>query len=141
MNNKNEIPKGFEPIKSENPFGKAVGPIFEKKDGDGWVRGFRVGENHTNQGRIAHGGVLMTFADIVLARAVLDVAPLPFATVQMSCQFVAPALWGAWIEGRGKVTRRTRDLVFVSCELISAQPRFLMPRVFLNFFRIRNNLT
>lgn len=109
----------FEAIISENPFGQAVGPILEKKDGDDWVRGFTVEEKHTNRARVAHGGVLMTFADIVLARAVLDVVPLPFVTVQMSCQFIAPALLGAWIEGRGKVTRRTRDLVFVSCEITS----------------------
>ena len=114
-----DIPEGFEPIISENPFGKAIGPIFEKKTGSNWVRGFRVEEKHTNRARVAHGGVLMTFADIVLATAVLTVAPLPFVTAQMSCQFVAPALLGAWIEGRGKVTRRTRDLVFVTCELTS----------------------
>ncbi len=119
MSKKNDAMADFEAIVSENPFGQAVGPILEKTDGDDWVRGFLVEEKHTNRARIAHGGVLMTFADIVLARAVLEVAPLPFATVQMSCQFVSPALLGAWIEGRGKVTRRTRELVFVSCELTS----------------------
>lgn len=119
MTKTSEIPKGFEPIKSENPFGQAIGPLFEKNEGEGWVRGFKVEAKHTNRANIAHGGVLMTFADIVLARAVMDVAPLPFVTAQMSCQFIAPALLGAWIEGRGKVSRRTRDLVFVSCELTS----------------------
>lgn len=119
MNRSKDIPEGFEAIKSENPFGQAVGPIFEKKEGKGWVRGFRVEEKHTNRAGVAHGGVLMTFADIVLSRAVLGVAPLPFVTAQMNCQFVSPALKGAWVEGRGKVTRRTRDLVFVSSELKS----------------------
>lgn len=114
-----KVPKGFEPIISENPFGKAVGPIFEKSDKEGWVRGFHVEEKHTNKAGIAHGGVLMTFADIVLARAVFEVAELPFATAQMNCQFVAPGLKGAWIEGRGKVIRRTRDLVFVECDITS----------------------
>jgi len=37
----------------------------------------------------------------------------------MNCQFVAPGLKGAWIEGRGQVTRRTRDLVFVECKITS----------------------
>lgn len=117
MSKKKETMADFEAIISENPFGQAVGPILEKKDGDDWVRGFLVEEKHTNRARIAHGGVLMTFADIVLARAVIEVAPLPFVTIQMSCQFISPALLGAWIEGRAKVTRRTRDLVFVSCEI------------------------
>ena len=117
MTDKPKIPEGFEPIISENPFGQAVGPLFEKKDDDSWVRGFRVEEKHTNQGGIAHGGVLMTFADIVMARAVLDVADLPFVTVQMNAHFTAPARLGAWVEGRGFVTRRTKDLAFVRCEI------------------------
>lgn len=119
MSKKKDVMEDFEAIISENPFGQAVGPILEKKDGEDWVRAFRVEEKHTNRAGVAHGGVLMTFADIVLARAVLDVAPLPFCTAQLSCQFIAPALLGAWIEGRGKVTRRTRDLVFVGCEITS----------------------
>ena len=92
-------PEGFEPIKSENPFGQAVGPIYEKPEGDGWVRGFLVETKHTNRSGVAHGGVLMTFADIVLARAVLTVADLPFVTVQMNSQFIAPAKLGTWVEG------------------------------------------
>ena len=119
MTDKPKIPEGFEPIISENPFGQAVGPLFEKKDDDSWVRGFRVEEKHTNQGGIAHGGVLMTFADIVMARAVLGVADLPFVTAQMNAQFTAPAKLGAWVEGRAHVSRRTKDLAFVSCEVIA----------------------
>lgn len=112
-----KIPEGFRPIISENPFGKAVGPIYEKTGKDGWVRGFLVEEKHTNRGGFAHGGVLMTFADIVLATAALEVADLPFVTIQMNSQFVAPAHLGFWIEGRGRVTRHTKDLVFVNAEL------------------------
>lgn len=117
MTKREKPPAGYEPIKSENPFGAAVGPLYEKKEGEGWVRGFRVENKHTNQGGIAHGGVLMTFADIVMARAVLDVADLPFVTVQMNAQFTAPARLGAWVEGRGFVTRRTKALAFVRCEI------------------------
>lgn len=112
-----KIPVGFTPIISENPFGKAVGPIYEKTGKDGWVRGFLVGEKHTNRGGIAHGGVLMTFADIVLATAALEVADLPLVTIQMNSNFVAPARLGVWVEGRGRITRRTKDLVFVNADL------------------------
>ncbi len=106
-------PEGFRPIISENPFGKMVGPIFEKKNRKNWVRAFRVEEKHTNRAKIAHGGALMTFADIVLATAVWEEVQAPFVTVQMDSQFVSPARVGAWVEGRATITRRTTDLVFV----------------------------
>ena len=35
-------PEGFKPIVSENPFGKAVGPLYEKREGGVWARGFVV---------------------------------------------------------------------------------------------------
>ena len=69
---KHDPPEGFTPIISENPFGKAVGPIYEKKTDNDWVRGFYVEEKHSNRANIAHGGVIMTFADIVLATAVFE---------------------------------------------------------------------
>lgn len=106
-------PEGFRPITSENPFGKAVGPIYEKMEKEAWVRGFRVEEKHTNRAKIAHGGALMTFADIVLATAVWEELQAPFVTIQMESQFVSPARVGAWVEGRATITKRTTDLVFV----------------------------
>ena len=106
-------PPGFEPIVSSNPFGGRNGPLFERCDGDGWVRGFRVGPHHCNAGGVAHGGMLMTFADIVLARAVMEVADRPFVTIRLVSDFVGPATEGVWVEGRAWVTRTTRSVVFV----------------------------
>lgn len=112
-------PAGYQPIVSENPFGKAVGPIFEKIEGEGWVRGFRVEDKHTNRAGIAHGGVLMTFADIVMSQAVYKLSPGMFVTAQMSCQFISPAILDAWVEGRAEVVRRTSDLAFVEGRIVS----------------------
>lgn len=107
------IPDGFEPIQSSNPFGGRNGPIFEKCRGQDWVRGFRVADTHCNAGRVAHGGMLMTFADIVLARAVMERVAPPFVTLRMVSDFVSPAPLGAWVEGRARVIRATRSVVFV----------------------------
>lgn len=122
--NKSETPpppEGFQPIISENPFGQAVGPIFEKKEKDAWVRGFRIEEKHTNRAKIAHGGALMTFADIILATAVWEELQAPFVTIQMESQFVSPARIGDWVEGRAAITKRTKDLVFVNGLLSAAE--------------------
>lgn len=93
-------PIGYEPIVSSSPFGWENGPVFEKDGPDGWVRGFRVAERHTNAAGMCHGGMLMTFADILLSRAVLDVVPPPFVTLRLTSDFVGPAWKGDWVEGR-----------------------------------------
>ncbi|MGF1606651.1 MAG: PaaI family thioesterase [Rhodothalassiaceae bacterium] len=106
-------PPGFAPIRSSNPFGKANGPIYHREDEAGWARGFRVEDKHCNAGRVAHGGMLMTFADILLAQAVLKQTPPPFVTLRLVSDFVAPAPLGAWVEGTARVIRSTREIVFV----------------------------
>lgn len=113
-----DVPAGFVPIQSSNPFGGRNGPLYEKTEPDGtWRRGFLVEEHHCNQGRIAHGGMLMTFADILLARAVLDQVAAPFVTMRMVSDFVGPAPLGAWVEGKANVIRKAREIVFVEGQM------------------------
>ncbi len=110
-------PAGFEPIVHSNPFGAHIGPIFERTSADGFVRGFHLAEKHTNAGGVAHGGVLMTFADIVLGRAVLPHIGGPAVTVRMITDFIAPVKLGSWVEGRAAVTHAAKTLIFVSGEI------------------------
>lgn len=127
MSKQARVPEGFTPIRSENPFGKLVGPLYEKTEKDGgWVRGFVARAEHANRAGVVHGGMLMTFADIVLSQAVFLEGHLPFATVELEAKFVSPAQEGAWVEGRARVVRRTRDLVFVTGEVTSAAKPVLM---------------
>ncbi len=97
-------PAGFAPIESWSAFGWENGPIFERRTEEGLQRGFRVAEKHGNAGGFCHGGMLMTFADILLASAVYTVAKPPMVTVRLSVDFIAPAPVGAWVEGRAWVT-------------------------------------
>ena len=118
-------PEGFEPIVHSNPFGAHIGPIYEREqNGDFW-RGFYIAKKHANSAHIAHGGVLMTFADIVLARAVMRETNGMAVTVRMTCDFLAPARLNAWVEGTAKVSRSTKSLVFVDGTLsVAGKPVF-----------------
>ncbi len=108
------IPDGFTPIQHSANFGRLTGPFYDGADADGFIRAFRVDDRHANSLGMVHGGMLMTFADIVLARGVrLVVADRPFVTVRMTSDFVAPARLGDWVEGRARVTRQARGVVFV----------------------------
>ncbi|MBM3517854.1 MAG: PaaI family thioesterase [Alphaproteobacteria bacterium] len=118
-------PPGFVPIVHGAPFGALIGPIYEKPAEAGAIRGFRVAPKHTNARGWIHGGMLTTFADIVLAQVAFRSGVGRLVTVRLVTDFVANARTGDWVEGRARVTHRARTLVFISGE-ITAGARVLM---------------
>jgi acyl-coenzyme A thioesterase PaaI-like protein len=109
-----ETELGYTAIRHSNPFGRMTGPFFEKDEEGGFVRAFRVDERHVNGLNVAHGGMLLTFADIVLGTAVFREIKTPAVTVRLVSDFVSPAQIGDWVEGRAVIDQRTRSLVFAS---------------------------
>lgn len=110
-----DIPAGFAPFKLAMGFLAANGPLYGKWDGTHLAMGFRVEERHCNPGQVAHGGMMATFADMLLPiasrfQAKTDMGFLP--TVNLACDFLAPARLGSWVEGRADVARMTRNLLF-----------------------------
>ncbi len=97
-------PTGFEPIVSNSPFGWENGPLFERRDEDRIFRGFRVAERHINAGGACHGGMIMTFADILLASVVFEAASAPLVTVRLTTDFTGPAFKDEWLEGQAHIT-------------------------------------
>ena len=107
-------PTGYEPIISTSAFGWENGPIFEKVEEGAFHRGFRVAERHTNAGGAVHGGMIMTFADILLARGVGDIAEPPFVTIRCTTDFVGPAFEGEWVFGTANAEAPNDSIVAVS---------------------------
>ena len=112
-------PKGYEPIVSWSNFGWENGPIFDRESENGWVRGFRVLDKHTNAAGVCHGGMLMTFADILLSRAVMDVVQPPFVTIRMVTDFVGAGVKGQWLEGTAEVLGETDSIITVTGKVTS----------------------
>ncbi len=109
------IPEGFAPLKISMGFLESNGPLYGKWDGPRLRLGFRVEERHCNPGMVAHGGMLATFADMLLPIAArfqskTDMGFLP--TINLTCDFLAPAPLGAWVEGQGEAIKITRNLLF-----------------------------
>jgi acyl-coenzyme A thioesterase PaaI-like protein len=112
-------PPGFIPIISTSPFGWANGPIFERKDESGCARGFRIAERHINAGGVLHGGMVMTFADIVLAQATSTVLDGPFVTARLTTDFIGPGFLGDWVEGEGDAWLSDDDIAVVRARITS----------------------
>jgi len=108
-------PAGFRPYHSSSPYTEISGPFFQRELADGaFVRGFRVLQHHTNAAGYVHGGLLMTFVDTVMGQAVGRAIEGPALTIRMSTNFLQPARLGQWVEGRGRVVRTTREIIFVT---------------------------
>lgn len=98
------------------------GPLYARMQGDRLQLGFRVEARHTNPLNICHGGMLASFADMLLPcvaiyQAATERRFLP--TISLQADYLAVAALGAWVQGEGEVLRTTRNLVFAQ-GLISA---------------------
>ncbi|MBN9534847.1 MAG: PaaI family thioesterase [Alphaproteobacteria bacterium] len=109
------IPDGFAPFRLANGFVETNGPLYGKWTGDQLLLGFRVEGRHCNPGMVCHGGMLALFADMMLPIAARlqgsgDMGFLP--TVNLTCDYLAPAPLGSWVEGRADAVKTTRNLLF-----------------------------
>ncbi|HEY2445071.1 MAG TPA: PaaI family thioesterase [Rhizomicrobium sp.] len=110
-----DVPAGFSPLNLAMGFLEANGPLYGKWIDERLLVGFRIEMRHCNPAKVAHGGMLATFADMLLplatrAQSKADLGFLP--TVSLACDFLAPAPLGAWVEGRAESLTATRNLVF-----------------------------
>ena len=116
-----EVPEGFKPLEVGGDFVALNGPLYIRSlaqaDGSKLRHlGFRVEKRHTNPMGNCHGGMLATFADMLLPMLAHRQAPelrnqfLP--TVSLQIDYLAPCPLGAWVQGEGDVLRTTRNLLF-----------------------------
>jgi len=83
------------------------------------VFGLRAEERHTNHRGTIQGGLLSTFADFALGRAIEADADdsKDRATVSLTVDFLKPANADDWIESRTRVDRVGGTLAFADCSL------------------------
>jgi uncharacterized protein (TIGR00369 family) len=114
-----EVPDGFVPFEDQGPFLEHVGPIHVREDGDQLVLGLRAEDRHANHRGTVQGGLLSTFADFALGRAIEADADdeRERATVSLTVDYLKPARIGDWIESRTRVDRVGGTLAFADCSL------------------------
>ena len=113
-------PAGFEPQLSAGGYSRHNGPFYQKLVGQENYRGFYVLDRHCNSMGIAHGGLLVSFADALLGMAVYRVTRLAPITVRLTTDFTASARRGEWVEGKGQVIDTRDDVIFVSAQIYVA---------------------
>ena len=77
-----------------------------------------VKEMHLNTGKIAHGGFLASIADTGMGTAAHRVAENKrCVTINLDIKFISAGLMGDKLKGKGKILKKTKTLVFISCEI------------------------
>lgn len=116
------IPERFQPLEPPSPFGELIGlggPLYVRSTGSVPVLGVRVGAQHANRQGRAHGGLLMTLADIAVSRAAAAHVPpgASIATATLQIGFLQGVLEGAWLEAVPSIDRLGRTLIHASCTI------------------------
>jgi len=110
-------PEGFAKLSLGGGFMDRNGPLYLRRRGGRMQLGFRVEAHHCNPMGNCHGGMLATFADMLLPMAAQrqndEVGHRFLPTIGLQIDYLAPAPLGAWVEGEAEVLRVTRTLVFV----------------------------
>lgn len=91
------------------------GPLYARLDKGRLQLGFRVEERHTNPLKICHGGMLASFADMLMPCVAMyqtEAERRFLPTISLQVDYLAPAPLGAWVQGEGEVLRSTRNMVF-----------------------------
>lgn len=105
----------------QSGFSSFIGPFYEVQLASGMRRALALDTRHLNPEGVVHGGVISTFADFTLYRAIGDEIghELRFATVTLNIQYLASAKANRWLFGEGLVLRKTRDLIFANGEIFA----------------------
>lgn len=114
------IPEGFVEFPVPDRFVQLSGPLMIKPEPDGLRAGLLLDERHGNPMGVAHGGLLVTVADMVMGVGSGFVTGIrwPHPTITLNCDFVRGAKLGHWLEGKAIVTRRTINFCFCRTELV-----------------------
>ena len=121
------VPDGFEPFFRSSPFLDLVGPLYQRLDDGGLVLALRIEPRHTNRRGLAHGGLLVTLADLVLGYTAGHGPERPpgLITVNLTVDFAGSARTGDWVEARADVQKVGGSLAFANCYVTVGSTRIV----------------
>ena len=110
----------FKQISTTNGFMKHNGGIlFRTISENEYEFKTKINENHLNTAKITHGGFIAALVDSGVGTAAHRSANggRPCVTISLELKFIASVKLGQELIGLVKVQRKTKSLVFLTCEL------------------------
>lgn len=108
-----EVPDGYLALDLRRGFVREIGPLYRRERNGLSTMAFRVEERHTNGMKNAHGGMLMSFADMAWGHVVSVESSSYWVTVRLVVDFLSSAHIGDWVEGGGELLSTEDDLYVV----------------------------
>lgn len=108
---------------SKSGFAKHIGGLNTKKiDESNYEFYAEVKDINLNSSKIAHGGFICSIADTGMGNAAHKVSQNKrCVTISLDIKFISVASLGQKLLGKVKIERKTRSLVFVTCEITNSQ--------------------
>ena len=94
---------------------------LKKIDENNYSFSSTVKEIHLNSGKIAHGGYLATIADTGMGTAAHIVSNKRCVTISLEIKFISAGLLGQVLNGKVKIQKKTKSLVFITCEIFKPE--------------------
>jgi acyl-coenzyme A thioesterase PaaI-like protein len=116
-----EVPDGYTSLDWRRGFVRQIGPLYRRQSGSAYTMGFRVEDHHTNGMQNAHGGMLMSFADMAWGHIVSVETSSYWVTVRLTLDFLSSAHLGDWVEGGSEVLSSENGLYMVRGKIWSGE--------------------
>ena len=108
---------------TKSGFAKHIGGLDTKKINDSNYEFYaEVKEINLNTSKIAHGGFICSIADTGMGNAAHRVAENKrCVSISLDLKFVSAASLGQKLLGKVKIQKKTRTLVFITCEISNSE--------------------
>ena len=124
---KKEMPKtdflnnGYTIPYPDDPFEMNSGPFYLGKGNNGeTIVALEVSQSQCNSGLVAHGGLIMTQADLAVCHeAVKNLGNLRALTVSLTANFLKPAKKGTILKAFPEVSHRTKRTAFAEAYILA----------------------
>ena len=114
------INNGFVIPYPDDPFEMKSGPFYLGDREGNTIVSIRVGRSQCNTNLVAHGGLLMTLADLAVCHEASKGDDYGSSvTVSLTANFQKPAPEGALLEAFPKLNHRTKRIAFVDCKILA----------------------
>jgi acyl-coenzyme A thioesterase 13 len=124
-----DIPPTFKPLAGfrTSPFLETNGPFYYREDGKKIILAVKIEEKHTNARGFAHGGLLVTLADVALGYNAVQSqdTPLSFITTNLSVDFANSAKLGDWVEAHVDIQKVGGRIAFANAYLTVGEERIV----------------
>lgn len=108
---------------AKSGFAKHIGGLTTKKINDSNYEFYtEVKDINLNTSKIAHGGFICSIADTGMGNAAhRTIENKKCVTISLDVKFISAASLGQKLLGKVKIQKKTRTLVFVTCEISNSE--------------------